>query len=97
MNIPCIDLHIHSTASDGTDSPSAIVHKAAEIGLDAIALTDHDTLDGLDAADKVSPGFKSKVLSGEVHFLTASLPQTYRKLTAKLRKKPQNKAMILQW
>ena len=42
-----IDLHCHSTASDGTDSPSRIVEKAHEIGLSAIALTDHDVVDGL--------------------------------------------------
>ena len=41
-----IDLHIHSTASDGTLSPSAILSSAIEIGLRAIALTDHDTIDG---------------------------------------------------
>lgn len=42
-----IDLHCHSTASDGTDSPSRIIEKAHEIGLTAIALTDHDVVDGL--------------------------------------------------
>lgn len=43
-----IDLHCHSTASDGTDSPSQIIEKAHEIGLKAIALTDHDVVDGLE-------------------------------------------------
>lgn len=47
-----IDLHTHSTASDGSDSPAAIVRKAASSKLSAIALTDHDTLDGLDEAQK---------------------------------------------
>ena len=41
-----IDLHIHSTASDGTCSPSEILRLAAQQGLQAIAITDHDTLDG---------------------------------------------------
>jgi len=41
-----IDLHIHSTASDGTYSPSEILNLAAQSGLQAIAITDHDTLDG---------------------------------------------------
>ena len=54
MNIPCIDLHIHSTASDGTDSPSTVVNKASALGLDAIALTDHDTLDGLAEAEEAA-------------------------------------------
>lgn len=42
-----IDLHTHSTASDGTCSPAAVATQAAELGLQAIALTDHDTVDGL--------------------------------------------------
>ena len=39
-----IDLHCHSTASDGTDSPTKIIEKAHQIGLTAIALTDHDVV-----------------------------------------------------
>lgn len=42
-----IDLHLHSRASDGTLSPAQVARLAAETGLDAIALTDHDTVDGL--------------------------------------------------
>jgi len=45
-----LDLHLHSTASDGTLSPSELVNKCAENGLKVIALTDHDTLDGIDEA-----------------------------------------------
>ncbi len=45
-----IDLHTHSTASDGTLSPEALVDLAAEKGLTAIALTDHDTVAGVAAA-----------------------------------------------
>ncbi|MGW0735060.1 PHP domain-containing protein [Streptomyces sp. NPDC002851] len=41
-----IDLHTHSTASDGTDSPTELVRKAAAAGLDVVALTDHDTTRG---------------------------------------------------
>lgn len=41
-----IDLHTHSTASDGTDSPSELVRAAAGAGLDVVALTDHDTVAG---------------------------------------------------
>ncbi|MFI1162660.1 PHP domain-containing protein [Streptomyces sp. NPDC020801] len=41
-----IDLHTHSTASDGTDSPAELVHNAAAAGLDVVALTDHDTTRG---------------------------------------------------
>ena len=52
MFTDCIDLHIHSTASDGSDSPADIVRMASEAGLCAIALTDRDTLDGLDEAER---------------------------------------------
>ncbi|MFC7977753.1 PHP domain-containing protein [Streptomyces cinereoruber] len=41
-----IDLHTHSTASDGTDSPVELVRNAAAAGLDVVALTDHDTTRG---------------------------------------------------
>lgn len=45
-----IDLHTHSAVSDGTDSPAGLVRQAAAAGLDVVALTDHDTFDGLDEA-----------------------------------------------
>lgn len=41
-----IDLHTHSTASDGTDTPAELVAHAAAAGLDVVALTDHDTVGG---------------------------------------------------
>jgi 3',5'-nucleoside bisphosphate phosphatase len=41
------DLHVHSDASDGTDSPAEVMRRAALAGLDAVALTDHDTVAGL--------------------------------------------------
>lgn len=40
------DLHIHTTASDGTDTADEILAKAAAAGLGAVAITDHDTIDG---------------------------------------------------
>ncbi|HEY6629212.1 MAG TPA: PHP domain-containing protein, partial [Acidimicrobiia bacterium] len=42
-----VDLHSHSTASDGSEKPAALVEQAMEVGLTALALTDHDTLDGI--------------------------------------------------
>lgn len=45
-----IDLHTHSTASDGTFTPGELMRAAAEMGLNAIALTDHDTFEGLPEA-----------------------------------------------
>ena len=45
-----IDLHTHSTASDGTQPPAEVVRSATEAGLDVVALTDHDTTSGWDEA-----------------------------------------------
>ena len=45
-----IDLHTHSTVSDGSDPPGRIPELAAAVGCSAVALTDHDRLDGLDEA-----------------------------------------------
>jgi hypothetical protein len=44
------DLHVHSSASDGTDPPAEVMRRAAGAGLDVVALTDHDTTDGHAAA-----------------------------------------------
>ena len=41
------DLHVHSSASDGTDPPAEVMRRAARVGLDVVALTDHDTVAGL--------------------------------------------------
>jgi 3',5'-nucleoside bisphosphate phosphatase len=43
-----VDLHLHTTASDGVRTPSGIVNYAKDKGLQAIAITDHDTIEGLD-------------------------------------------------
>lgn len=45
-----VDLHTHSSFSDGTDTPAELVRRAAELDLEALALTDHDTLEGLEEA-----------------------------------------------
>lgn len=59
-----IDLHTHSTASDGTLSPTELVRLASDIGLDAIALTDHDTLAGLDEAVEAGRAYGVEVIRG---------------------------------
>ncbi len=52
-----IDLHAHSTASDGTDVPSLVVRRGADAGLDVLALTDHDTVRGhAEAIAALPPG-----------------------------------------
>ena len=49
------DLHTHSDASDGTDSPAEVMRRAALAGLDAVALTDHDTVAGHEQARRALP------------------------------------------
>jgi predicted metal-dependent phosphoesterase TrpH len=54
-----IDLHAHSMASDGTDTPAELVATAAEAGLDVLALTDHDTTAGwAEAVDALPAGLR---------------------------------------
>lgn len=74
-----IDLHVHSNASDGTLSPTQVVELAARKGLDAIALTDHDTTAGIeeaavaaaDAGIELVPGieFSCVYQKTEIHIL----------------------------
>ena len=73
-----IDLHVHTTASDGTESPSAVVALAKQSGLSAIAVTDHDCVSGyreaLEAGNalgvEVVPGIEiSTKYGGAVHIL----------------------------
>ena len=45
-----LDLHVHTTASDGSLSPQEVVGLAADGGLDVLAITDHDTVAGIPAA-----------------------------------------------
>ncbi len=59
-----IDLHVHSTASDSTCTPTQIVNLALEKGLCAVALTDHDTLGGVDEALAAAEGTPLLVIPG---------------------------------
>ena len=59
-----IDLHTHSTCSDGTLTPSEVVKLAKEKGLSAIALTDHDTIDGLHEAIETGKEIGIEVITG---------------------------------
>ncbi|MDR1374652.1 MAG: PHP domain-containing protein [Treponema sp.] len=59
-----IDLHTHSSASDGSLSPAALMAAAAERGLSAIALTDHDTIKGLDEARLAAKTLGIRFISG---------------------------------
>jgi predicted metal-dependent phosphoesterase TrpH len=74
-----VDLHIHSSASDGGFSPSEVVEHAKRIGLKVISLTDHDTVDGIEKAIKKAeelgiefiPGIELTAINDgrEVHIL----------------------------
>lgn len=78
-----IDLHTHSTCSDGTLSPAELVTLGASLGLSAIALTDHDNMDGLEEAItaaaplglEVVPGieFSTEYLGTDIHLLGLDL------------------------
>ena len=62
MNI--VDLHVHSTKSDGSYTPSELVDYAIEKGLSAFALTDHDTTAGIDEAILAAQGKPIEVIPG---------------------------------
>lgn len=59
-----VDLHVHSTASDGTFTPAEVVAYAASKQLTAIALTDHDTIDGIDEALTAARSYPIEVIPG---------------------------------
>ncbi|GAA2782505.1 PHP domain-containing protein [Streptomyces showdoensis] len=61
-----IDLHTHSTASDGTDTPAELVRNAAAAGLDVVALTDHDTTRGYAEAVAALPEGLTLVTGAEL-------------------------------
>lgn len=58
------DLHLHTTASDGTLTPEALVVEAARLGLTTIAITDHDTMDGVREAYLAGEKLNLKVIPG---------------------------------
>jgi len=91
-----VDLHIHTTASDGRFSPADIVYKSAERGLAIIAIADHDTVDGIVpalAAANAFPQLKvipcveisTDVPQGEVHVLGYFVDYTDPEFVAKLK------------
>ncbi|MBD5640894.1 MAG: PHP domain-containing protein [Desulfovibrio sp.] len=85
-----IDLHTHSTASDGSDAPALLVEKAHALGLKAIALTDHDTITGLTEAQEASADLGIELIRGceisvatdlgNMHMLGLFLPQDSSRL-----------------
>lgn len=79
-----VDLHLHSTASDGSLPPAVVVQRAHALGLAAIALTDHDTLAGVSEAETAGDRLGLRVIGGcefssaapwgEMHVLGYFLP-----------------------
>jgi predicted metal-dependent phosphoesterase TrpH len=65
-----IDLHTHTTASDGTDSPRELVNKAIVQGLEILGITDHDTTSGWHEATESLRGNLKLVLGAEISCLT---------------------------
>ena len=100
-----IDLHTHSTASDGSFSPSALIAEAAKRGLSAIALTDHDTTGGLKEAARVAnengirfiPGIELEIAwnaNGEFHLLGLGLGELkdgFVRVTEELRRRREER------
>ena len=103
------DLHVHTTASDGRLTPKEIVHLAVKSGLNVIAITDHDSVDGitpaLDSAKAlgsliVIPGVEinTDVPRGEVHILGYFIDYTdsrLRSVLQRLRASRENRAVLM--
>ena len=98
-----VDLHIHSNASDGRYSPAEIVRTAVTAGLTVIALTDHDTVDGLVPAIEAAKEFPSLTLipgvelstdipSGEVHVLGYFIEYSDQEFKASLERMRNSRA-----
>lgn len=92
-----VDLHLHSTASDGRFNPVELIRKATDEGLAVIALTDHDTVDGIAAALEAArafPGLRlipgieisTDIPESEVHILGYFIDYTERSFQAALEK-----------
>lgn len=89
-----VDLHVHSNASDGTFSPKQVVKAANQAGLTAIALTDHDTTDGVAEAVLAAENTPLELIPGtelscvyrgtEIHILGLFIDWTDPVLTASL-------------
>lgn len=96
-----VDLHVHSTASDGEKSPSDLLSLAKESGVGVLALTDHDTLDGLKEASLAAkkagivfvPGIELNIQwpTGEFHLLGLGLKKESASMKALLLKLQNNR------
>lgn len=91
-----IDLHTHSNRSDGTDTPTELIENAKGVGLDVVALTDHDTAVGWDEAEEAADRFGIQLVKGmevstelagrSVHLLAYGLDREHAGLLEELEK-----------
>lgn len=92
-----VDLHVHSTASDGKYSPEEIVRKAAALGIRYLSITDHDSVAGIEPAVKAAQAFprltfipgvevSTDVAEGEIHILGYFIDYTRQELAANLKR-----------
>ena len=89
-----IDLHVHSMYSDGTNSPKELVDMAVSIGLRAMALTDHDTIDGVPHAIEAARDYDITIIpgveistfyqEGEIHIIGLFVDYNNREFVAEL-------------
>ena len=101
-----IDLHTHSNASDGTDTPAALIDKAIERGINVLALTDHDTVAGwneaISALSAHSQSSNLKLVLGSeiscqdkdgtsIHMLGLLFDENYQPLISELEKTRENR------
>lgn len=96
-----IDLHVHSTASDGTFTPTELVTEAKRCGLSAFALTDHDTVDGISEALAAGEASGFEVIPGvelsteynetEIHVVGLFIDPANTELQAELAKFRDNR------
>jgi predicted metal-dependent phosphoesterase TrpH len=101
-----IDLHTHSNASDGTDSPAALIDKAIERGINVLALTDHDTVAGwneaISALSSHPRGSQIKLVLGSeiscqdkdgtsIHMLGLLFDESHQPLISELEKTRENR------
>lgn len=70
-----IDLHTHSTASDGTDTPAELVQRAHAVGIDVLAITDHDTTGGWSEAISALPAGMTLVPGAELSCVYAGVDE----------------------
>lgn len=94
MNTQKIDLHVHSTASDGTCTPTELVALARDAGLCAFAITDHDNIDGIAEGIAAAEGTGIEVIPGvelscdhegqEVHMVGLYINPEHEELAEKL-------------